>query len=270
MSHVSLVTGAASGMGRHLVKSLVRRGHRVVATDLSVERLAEVAREDGLGDSVVGAALDVRDEEAWKRALALALDRFGSLDLLLSVAGYLRPGYIHETRAIDVDLHFDVNVKGVAHGLRIVGAHFARQGRGHVVNFGSLASLAPISGNTLYTASKYAVRGLSNAAAQELGRFGVAVTLVMPDAVATPMLDLQVNYPEAALTFSGQRPLTVADIEEVIFDVVLPKRPLEIAVPWDRGLLARISCIVPESAAVLRPLLERKGLAAQAARKRST
>ena len=265
MSQVFILTGAASGMGRHLAGALASRGHRILATDIAATALDEAARAERWPDeSVRRAVLDVRSDEAWRVALAAAIDAFGRVDVLLNVAGYLRPSRVWNCTTSDVDLHFDVNVKGVVHGMRVVGAYFVEQKRGHIVNVGSLASLAPIPGLALYSASKFAVRGASLAAAQEFAEHGVAVSLVMPDAVATPMLDLQVDYPEAALTFSGAKPLTVQDIEAAIVDHVLVDRPLEVALPWQRGALARVANIIPASAAIIRPILERKGLAAQA------
>ena len=78
-------------------------------------------------------------------------------------------------------------------------------GSGHIVNIASLASLVPSPGLALYSASKYAVRAFSLAAAEELREHGVAVTTVCPDAVRTAMLDKQLDYPEAALTFTAPR-----------------------------------------------------------------
>lgn len=269
MTDVFFITGAASGIGRHLTKALSARGHRVLATDVAADALERARRQDAWSDAnVKTAVLDVRDENAWRSALSIALATFGEVNVLLNVAGMLKPGHIWETTVSDVDLHFDVNVKGVTHGMRIVGGYFRERGRGHIVNFGSLASLAPVPGLTLYSASKFAVRGLSLAAAQELRDSGVAVSVLMPDAVATPMLDLQVDYAQAALTFSGSEPLTVVDIENVLVDQVLVERPIEMAIPWSRGMLARVANTVPESARLLRPMLERKGLAVQEKRKR--
>lgn len=269
MADVFFITGAASGIGRHLTTAFARRGHRVLAADLAIDALEQSRREQGWSpEAVHTVALDVRDPAAWRAGLRAALSAFGRVDVLLNVAGVLRPGHIWETTDADVDLHLDVNVKGVVHGMRVVGEHFRSLRRGHIVNFGSLASLAPVPGLTLYSASKFAVRGLSLAAAQELGDHGVAVTVVMPDAVMTPMLDLQLDYAQAALTFSGSEPLTVQDVELALLEKVLPERPLEFAIPWSRGALARVANTVPASARLLRPLLERKGLAAQAERRR--
>ncbi|MFP4601078.1 MAG: SDR family NAD(P)-dependent oxidoreductase, partial [Persicimonas sp.] len=137
------------------------------------------------------------------------------------------------------------------------------QGEGHIINVGSLASLAPVPGLSLYTASKFAVRGFSLAAAQELRPLGVFVSAVLPDAVATPMLDLQVDYEEAAMTFSGTRPLSLAEVEAVILEKVLTQRPLEVALPAHRGGLARLANLIPQVSMVIAPLLRKIGLRKQ-------
>ena len=216
----------------------------------------------------MGRVLDVRSPTQWEAALEAVLQRFGRLDVLLNVAGYLKPGAGWAASPEEVDRHVDTNLKGVVHGTRTVGRHFVEKGAGHLINFGSLASLAPVPGLTLYTATKFAVRGFSLASAQELAPHGVAVTLVMPDAVQTPMLELQVDYPEAALTFSGGEPLSVEDIERLLVETVLPQRPLEVALPFFRGALSRLATVWPGLAPSLRPALEKRGRAAQARRKK--
>lgn len=265
---VALITGAASGIGRHLVGAFASRGYRVLATDLRTEVLHEVASRDGwpAGQVALG-ALDVTQRAGWEATLAQALTLHSRVDVLLNVAGVLKPGSVTSITAEEVNAHLDVNVKGVIHGTRVVGAHMAERGAGHIINLGSLASLAAVPGLALYSASKFAVRGFSIASAQELEKVGVAVTLMMPDAVETPMLELQVAYPEAALTFSGPRALTVADVEAAVFDVVLPRRPLEIALPASRGILSRVAVALPRLAMRVRPMLEKKGLREQARRK---
>ncbi len=259
---VFFVTGAASGIGKHLTRVLLEKGHKVLATDVQEEALAELATpssEGRLGTFL----LDVRKPDVWARAYKFAELAFGPVDVLMNVAGVLKPGNIHEVDDRSVDLHIDVNVKGVIWGTREAARHMVARGAGHIINFGSLASMAAVPGLCLYSASKFAVRGLSLAAAAELAPLGVAVTLVMPDAVKTPMLDLQVHYKEAAMTFSGNAPLSVKDIEKVIFEQVLPKRPMEVALPLSRGIMARAATLAPKAALLLAPELTKKGLKAQ-------
>jgi 3-oxoacyl-[acyl-carrier protein] reductase len=268
-SQVMLLTGCASGMGRHLAGALSARGHSVVATDLDEVGLAREAEARGWDRARVKLRrLDVRSEQDWDAAVDAAVDAFGRLDVVMNIAGYLHPAYVADLSMRDVDLHFDVNAKGVVLGTRAAARRMIAQGSGHIVNVGSLASLAPVPGLSLYSASKFAVRGFTLAAAMELAPRGVAVTLVMPDAVETPMLDKQVAYEEAAMTFSGPRSLTVEDIERLIVETVLPERPMEVTIPLARGLLARFANTAPAVARRLAPRLLDAGKRKQARIKR--
>jgi 3-oxoacyl-[acyl-carrier protein] reductase len=260
-----LLTGCASGIGAHLAGALSARGHKVLATDVDEAALSARAAKAGWDPaSVKLQKLDVREAEAWESALDAAEAAWGAVSVVMNIAGVLRPAFIHQIRPEDIDFHLDVNVKGTALGVRAAAARMVRRGAGHIINFGSLASLAPVPGISLYSASKFAVRGLSLAAATELRPRGVAVSLVMPDAVQTPMLDLQLDYEEAAVTFSGDRALTVEDIGRLILDKVLPERPLEVTIPLGRGALARLANAAPEASAILAPILTKRGRERQA------
>jgi 3-oxoacyl-[acyl-carrier protein] reductase len=261
---IMLLTGCAGGIGRHLAGVLSRRGHHVVATDLDEAALAREAESRGWDRAKVTLRrLDVRREDEWEAALDAAF-AIGPVDVVMNIAGYLQPAYVADVAGRDVDLHLDVNAKGTILGTRAAARRMIPRRAGHIVNIGSLASLAPVPGLSLYSASKFAVRGFTLAAAAELREHGVAVTLVMPDAVDTPMLDKQVPYKEAAMTFSGPRPLTVEDIEALILEEVLPRRPLEAALPLSRAVLARIANTAPALVQRLAPALLRKGMKQQA------
>jgi 3-oxoacyl-[acyl-carrier protein] reductase len=255
-----LLTGCASGIGRHLTSALSARGHRLVASDVNFTALSAEAKGRGWDvERVRLASLDVRREEDWEAALDLATSAFGGVDVVLNIAGYLHPAYVQDFTGKDLDLHMDVNVKGVMLGTRAAAKRMIAGRAGHIVNIGSLASLAPVPGLSLYSASKFAVRGFTLAVATELMEHGVAVTLIMPDAVETPMLDKQVGHEEAALTFSGAKALTVEDIERVIVEEVLPNRPLEVGLPFSRAALARLANTAPGIAKLLAPAMLKQG-----------
>jgi 3-oxoacyl-[acyl-carrier protein] reductase len=263
---VTIVTGAASGIGRELASVLAARGHRLLAVDVDQDGLeAHAAHAGWPAERVLRRRLDVRDPEAWTETIDLAFRTWGRLDTLLNVAGVLRPSSIHTVAAADVDFHLDVNTKGVIHGTRAAAARMVPQGHGHIVNVASLAAHCPVPGLALYAASKFAVRGFSLSAAYELAPLGVAVSVVCPDAVATPMLDLQLQYPEAALTFSGGRTLTVGDVARVVVDRVLVKKPIEVILPASRGVVARAVGLVPGLARRFGPLFQARGRARQQA-----
>jgi 3-oxoacyl-[acyl-carrier protein] reductase len=259
-SRIMVLTGAGSGIGRHLASRLLDAGHRLVLTDVDEPKLQAAARELGWpADRAVLRGQDVRDARAWPEVVDLAVRTGGRLDVLLNVAGVLRPSSVHDHDPADVDLHFDVNAKGVVHGTRAAAARMVEQGHGHVVNVASLAAHCPVPGLALYAASKFAVRGFSLAAAVELRPRGVFVSIVCPDAVQTPMLDRQVSHPEAALSFSGGRALTVQEVANVIVDRVLETKPLEVLIPRSRGVLAQATSVWPGLALRLAPLMLRRG-----------
>ena len=254
-----LVTGCASGIGHALVGALLEAGHRVLATDRVLPPLQAAAREwPAAGERLELRALDVTDPLAWEAAVAAARQRFGGLDVLVSVAGVLVPGWAHELTDEAVDLQLDVNVKGVVHGARAVVPGMIAQGHGHIVNVASLAALAPVPGLAVYCASKHAVRGFSLSMALELRSHGIAVTVVCPDAVQTPMLDVQRDVEAAAMTFSGPRVLTVREVSEAIVRA-LDERPIELLLPPSRGWLAKLAELAPSSGRVLEPLLRWQG-----------
>ena len=268
MSKVVWITGCASGLGQHLANAFVQRGYRVVATDIDYQSLERYAEQMAWPDtSVMCRALDVTQLSQWQQLLEEVLACWHQVDLILNVAGYLKPGFAHETSFSEIDRHIDINVKGVMYGSQLMARQMVVQGQGHIINIASMASLAAIPGLTLYSASKFAVRAFSLAMAEELKGQGVKVSVICPDAIQTPMLDLQEDYQEAAMTFSGGKPLTVDDLEKLVFETVIPKAPRESLIPLSRGILAKLGNCFPGLSSVLATHLTNKGLKAQKRRK---
>lgn len=260
------LTGAASGIGRQMTRELIARGDWILACDLDAGRLAAIAEHDGWpSERVERLAFDVRDPEAWQSAIDDLVARRGPIDVLMNIAGALKPGYVHELSPKEIDLHLDVNAKGLMYGSQLAAAQMVKQGQGHIVNIASMAALAAVPGIALYTASKWAVRGFSLAMARELAPLGVRVSVICPDAVQTPMLDLQLDYREAALTFSGPKPLTAEEVCRAVCEQALEKHRLEVIIPWNRGVVAKLTSFMPSLAARVLPGLTAKGLKQQAA-----
>lgn len=255
---VIIVSGAAGGIGQELVSDLATAGAIVVATDVD-----EVAlRKLGSNTRVQTMKLDVRSSDEWEKVFSRA-QSLGPVYALINAVGVLKPGYIDAITAKDVDFHIDINVKGVMLGSSVAAREFKKAGVGHIVNIASLAGVAPVPGIGLYSASKFAVRGFTLALASELKDYGVYVTVVCPDAVKTPMLDLQKDYPEAALTFSGRAPLTAHDIAVAITGILGKNEP-EITLPFWRGLFAKTASALPGLAPALIDTLRKAGLENQA------
>ena len=257
---VAIITGAASGVGRHFATELRRRRPhmRLVLADVNREALAEAFLA---GEDVVLEAFDIRSAQEWRRVIDATIERFGAVDYLCNIAGIDRVAMFIDQPLGNIDALVDINLKGSLYGMRIVAEHMAARGSGQIINMASLAGVTPTPGTAIYSATKFGLRAVSIAAAVELRPRGVYVTVICPDLVNTALLDQHVEDadPEAAaLIFSGPRALTVDEVSEAIFRA-MRDRPLEIDLPFSRGLLAKLSSAAPGVLLWLYEPLKRRG-----------
>lgn len=187
----TLITGAASGIGKATALAAAARGARLVLTDIDAEGLsATVAEVEQAGGAVlIAEALDIADYEAVARFAATVHEKFGSLDVVMNVAGTSVWGTVdsleirHWRRMIDINLLGPINVIE-----RFVPPMVRAGGPGALVNVSSAAGLLALPWHAAYSASKYGLRGLSEVLRFELAEHGISVHVVTPGAVATPLV----------------------------------------------------------------------------------
>jgi 3alpha(or 20beta)-hydroxysteroid dehydrogenase len=183
---VALITGAAKGQGEAEAELFVAEGASVVVTDVD-DVGGVVAR---LGNQAHGAVLDVVDESQWARAVATTVDRFGRLDILINNAGIgIPPRPLTDETIEDHRRILAINSDGVYLGTRAVTAVMSEQGSGSIVNISSIDGLVGVAGMMSYSASKFAVTGMTRVAALELGSRGIRVNSIHPGVISTPMVD---------------------------------------------------------------------------------
>ena len=186
---VAFVTGGASGIGAALVAELVGGGAEVWVADRQVGPARELAgRLSGGNGKAHAVELDVRDFSGFERVIAEAVRQSGRIDYLFNNAGIAVGGEVDSYTLEDWTDVFDVNLRGVAHGIQAVYPVMIRQRSGHIVNTASMAGLLPSPASVSYTATKHAVVGLSIALRLEAERHGVKVSVLCPGAIRTPIL----------------------------------------------------------------------------------
>jgi short-subunit dehydrogenase len=198
---VAVVTGAGSGIGRQLALTLARRGARLALSDVAETGLAETAaRARALGAEVHTARLDVTDRAAVLAYADEVAGHFGVVHQVYNNAGVAGGTTVEDSDWADYDRILGVNLFGVLHGTKAFLPHLIASGDGHVVNVSSLNGLMAQGGINAYSASKFAVRGFTEALRQELLLAGhpVQVTVVHPGGVRT-------NIATAALEVSRER-----------------------------------------------------------------
>ncbi len=265
-SKTYFMTGAAGGIGRWVADKLIERGDRLFATDVDVDSLRSYANKHRWpSDRVEMDSLDVRSAEAWEASYANATSAFGTVDVHMNFAGLMLPDYPEAITDNDLDLQIDVNLKGLILGTRTAAKHMiAADSSGHIVNIASLAGVAPIPGLSVYSASKFGARGFSIAAAVDLRKHGIHVTVICPDAIDTGLLSDSKAKDAGAMVFSAGKLLTVEQIGQVIIQRALTDKPIEVTYPPMRSFLAKIGSWSPALATRLAGGMIRKGLAKQA------
>lgn len=224
---VAIVTGAARGTGEVVARRFAREGAKVVVADVLDELGGAVVRD--LGEDALYQHLDVSDEGDWGRGIAETLRRFGRIDILVNNAAVLHMASIAETTAEDFLRVVRVNQFGTFLGIRSVCGAMKAAGGGSIVNVSSVDGLRGQNGVVAYASTKWAVRGITRVAALELGRFGIRVNAVCPEAGSPhmvapympPGVDAEKVLPhmQPALAYQRKRPL--AELLDDVANVIL-------------------------------------------------
>jgi 3alpha(or 20beta)-hydroxysteroid dehydrogenase len=185
---VALVSGAARGMGAEFAKRLLAEGASVVLGDvLDAEGAATQAE---LGGNSRYIHLDVTQPSGWKEAVALAVAEFGALDVLVNNAGIVNFGPIDEYTLEMWNAVIAVNLTGTFLGMQAAIPELKKSTKSpSIVNMSSITGLQAFEGLPGYAASKFGIRGLTKAAALDLGKYGIRVNSVHPGTIRTPMTD---------------------------------------------------------------------------------
>ncbi|MBV8657392.1 MAG: SDR family NAD(P)-dependent oxidoreductase [Burkholderiales bacterium] len=184
----AVVTGAASGIGRAIAQSLARRGCHLALADLNLAGLAEtvaLVEAEAAGLRVSQHTLDVADRVAVAALPDAVIAAHGTVDVLVNNAGVALGGTFEQVSEADFEWLFDINFWGVVRMTRAFLPHLKAAGDSRIVNLSSLYGLISPPGQAAYSASKFAVRGFSQALAHELAGTQVGITVVHPGGVAT-------------------------------------------------------------------------------------
>jgi len=232
---VVAVTGAARGIGLEIAKALVAEGAQVAIGDIDAALAAQAARPLGAHAS----RLDVRDRESFAAFLDSTRRALGPVDVLVNNAGIMPMGpFLDEPAALSA-AQIDINFRGVIHGMQLALPEMLARGSGHIVNIASLAGRFGIPGAVVYTGTKFAVVGLTEAADAEYRGRGVQFTAVMPSKVRTEL---------ASGTEAAGKGIPAVGPEDVAAAVVAAlRRPqLFVAVPTYLKPAAGLYQLVPE------------------------
>jgi 3-oxoacyl-[acyl-carrier protein] reductase len=191
----AIVTGGASGFGAEIARAFVREGAKVVILDLNADGAKKIA--DEIGDGAVALGGDVTKQADVEASVKLAVERFGSLDVVVNNAGWtFRNRPLLEVSEADFDKAFAINVKSIFLMTNACVPVMKKQGSGRIINIGSTAGLRPRPGLTWYNATKGAVNLMSKSMAVELAPDGIRVNCIAPVIGETGLLESFMGVPD--------------------------------------------------------------------------
>ena len=246
---VMVVTGAGNGMGRELTLGLLARGARVAAVDIRQDSLDETARVAGAGDLLATSVVDVTDRTSVEALPEKVIASFGAVDGLINNAGIIQPF----VRVNDLDYEtinrvLDVNLYGPIHMVKAFLPYLLERPEAHIANVSSMGGFLPVPGQTIYGASKAAVKLLTEGLYAELLETNVGVSVIMPGAVMTEItsnsgVDMPAMSPEDVEKASS-RSLTPAEAARIMLDGIEDDR-LHIYVGRDSRMMNFANRVAP-------------------------
>lgn len=208
---VWFITGCSTGLGRELGRAVLAHGDRLMATARDTTALSGLAAHGP--QRVRTARLDVTDPETIYAAVAKADSAFGRIDVLVNNAGYGLAGTLEELAEQDLRLQFETNLFGALAVTRAVLPVLRRQRAGHIVQMSSVNGVLPASGGSAYTGTKFALDGMSEALAEEVGHLGIRVTIVQPGAFHTDFNTRSLRWAEPMPDYAEFREPAVKEFE---------------------------------------------------------
>lgn len=240
-----LVTGASSGIGRETALAFAAAGANLVLVARRARALASVAAQARkFGAETLVAAADVTQPEAVTACFRKAVKRFGTIDVVVNNAGVLLPAKVVDLRGADLQRMLDVNLFGALYVMQESVKVMREQGRGHIVNVGSLAGrrgFSPLGG---YCATKFALVGLTEALRTELVGERIHVSLVLPGVVDTPMAAAIQHDPSTGDVWPDALTMPPSWVIWSIF-LAIRFKLAEIAVPPGSALIEKLAALAP-------------------------
>lgn len=252
---IAIITGAAGGIGRAITEEFLKKNITCVLVDINKKALNDLQKQ--YGDSVYSVYCNVADIKSVKSMVTRVVKKYGTIDILVNNAGIIEPNLFEHVSYNEITRQIQVNMMGSINCTYKALPHLKKSKSPSIVTIASLAGIVPETYSSIYTATKFALRGLFLTLHIELKKYNIRVVTIFPDSVNTPMLQYEAMHGGSPLTFLST-PQKPEDVAKAVVKALHTKRP-EIVVPSSQGFITRFIMVFPSMVTRLWPVLEKIG-----------
>ncbi len=240
---VAIVTGASSGIGKAICFELAKSNTRLVLAARRIELLEDLAKELSAVETLP-CSTDVTDTTAVNNMARQAIERFGQIDYLFNCAGSFTAGGLGDLGEDEIAGMIDLNYLGTVRCIKAVVPAMQKQGSGHIINLSSMLGKLVIPGSSAYSASKFAVAGMSNTLRPELAHDGIHLSVIYPGFVHTPMICAHLDSVQNSILYRKTANYTPEKAAKAILKAV-SKRKRELIIPPQNIMAAYLYALMP-------------------------
>ena len=249
---IIVVTGGSGGIGSAIVNKLLDRGAKVVSV------FCNHCPFEHLSENIICIRADLTQSREWDRLISFVQKQYGKIDVLINCSGYLEPGDFLSLQENEIKKMIETNFYSVIIGIHKTLKVFQEQGSGHIINIGSLGGIVPMPYSSVYSATKFALRGFTLSLSEELKRTGIDVSLISPGSVLTKMLDHEAQNENTAIAFVS-KPLSPVEVAKAVIKVMY-KPKIELILPASQSIPLKILSYSPFVYSKLYQVLHKIGI----------
>ena len=249
---VMIVTGGSGGIGSAIVNILSDNGAKVVSV------FCNHCPFEHSSENVICVRADLARTEEWDKLISFVQKQHSKIDVLINCVGYLQPGDFLSLEEDQINKMIEINFTSVTIGIHKTLKIFREQGSGHIINIGSLGGIVPMPYSSVYSAIKFALRGLTFSLVEELKGTGIDVSLVSPGSVITKMLDYEAQNENTAISFVS-KPISPVEVARVVLKVI-QKPKIELIIPGSQSFASKLLAFSPSTFSKLYRNLHRIGI----------
>ncbi|TFF97671.1 MAG: SDR family oxidoreductase [Promethearchaeota archaeon] len=252
---IAVISGVG-GIGQQIAKLFDKEGIKLALADININLIHSALTE--LEQDPLIISCDITNLQEVRELYSKTLEEYGKIDFLVNTVGIIIPGSFEDISYEEIERQITINLMGTIRCIKEIIPIMKEAEEGHIITISSLAGIVPETNSSIYTATKFALRGLNWTLFFELKDYNIRISTIFPDSVETPMLRYEAEHDGSPLTFLHD-PVQPEEVAEAVLKAII-KEKVEVCIPHMEGILSKLVMCMPSQLKRLWPKYEKKGI----------